>query len=72
MEKKILFLDLDGTLLTDSKDITSENLEAIHKATSLGHCQTGGKIRPDSPWLLSYYLPWRSYLRCPYQRNHFL
>lgn len=37
MEKKILFLDLDGTLLTDSKDITPENLEAIHKATSLGH-----------------------------------
>ena len=28
MEKKILFLDLDGTLLTDSKDITPENLAA--------------------------------------------
>ena len=37
MEKKILFLDLDGTLLTDGKDITPENLVAIHKATSLGH-----------------------------------
>ncbi|MEH2952489.1 Cof-type HAD-IIB family hydrolase [Candidatus Merdisoma sp. JLR.KK011] len=37
MEKKILFLDLDGTLLTDSKDITPENLAAIQKATKLGH-----------------------------------
>lgn len=37
MEKKILFLDLDGTLLTDSKDITEENLAAIQKATELGH-----------------------------------
>lgn len=37
MEKKILFLDLDGTLLTDSKGITSENFKAIQKATSLGH-----------------------------------
>lgn len=37
MEKKILFVDLDGTLLTDSKEITAENLEAIQKATDLGH-----------------------------------
>jgi len=37
MDKKILFLDLDGTLLTDSKDITLENMEAIQKAISLGH-----------------------------------
>lgn len=37
MEKKILFVDLDGTLLTDSKEITPENLDAIHRATSLGH-----------------------------------
>ena len=32
MEKKILFVDLDGTLLTDSKEITPENLEAIQEA----------------------------------------
>ncbi len=37
MEKKILFIDLDGTLLTDSKEITPENLEAIRKAVELGH-----------------------------------
>ena len=37
MEKKILFIDLDGTLLTDTKEITQENLRAIQKATELGH-----------------------------------
>ena len=37
MEKKILFIDLDGTLLTDTKEITPENLNAIQRATELGH-----------------------------------
>lgn len=37
MEKKILFLDLDGTLLNDEKEITPENRDAIEKAASLGH-----------------------------------
>lgn len=37
MEKKILFLDLDGTTLTDKKEITPENLDAIERATKLGH-----------------------------------
>ncbi|MCI8374822.1 MAG: HAD family phosphatase [Lachnospiraceae bacterium] len=37
MKKKILFLDLDGTLLTDNKEITPENMAAIQKATALGH-----------------------------------
>lgn len=46
MEKKILFVDLDGTLLTDSKEITPENLEAIHKATSLGHAVVVTTGRP--------------------------
>lgn len=46
MEKKILFVDLDGTLLTDSKDITPENLEAIRKATSLGHAVVVSTGRP--------------------------
>ena len=36
-KKKILFIDLDGTLLTDTKEITQENLRAIQKATELGH-----------------------------------
>lgn len=37
MDKKILFVDLDGTLLNDRKEITPENLAAIEKATALGH-----------------------------------
>ena len=37
MEKKILFVDLDGTLLNDQKEITPENLSAIEKATAMGH-----------------------------------
>lgn len=38
-EKKarILFLDLDGTLLTDRKELTAGNQNAIQKALSLGH-----------------------------------
>lgn len=46
MEKKILFVDLDGTLLTDTKDITPENLEAIHEATALGHAVVVTTGRP--------------------------
>ena len=37
MEKKILFLDLDGTLLNDRKEITPGNRAAIEKAIGLGH-----------------------------------
>jgi Cof subfamily protein (haloacid dehalogenase superfamily) len=50
MEKKILFVDLDGTLLTDSKDITSKNLEAIHQATEMGHAivVTTGRPLPST------------------------
>lgn len=36
-EKKILFSDLDGTLLNTHKAISSENLSAIHEMTSNGH-----------------------------------
>ena len=48
MEKKILFVDLDGTLLTDSKEITAENMEAIQKATELGHAVVVTTGRPLS------------------------
>lgn len=34
---KILFLDLDGTLLNDDKQITPGNREALEKALALGH-----------------------------------
>lgn len=46
MEKKILFIDLDGTLLTDEKEITPENLDAIQKATELGHAVVVTTGRP--------------------------
>ena len=52
MEKKILFLDMDGTLLTDTKDITPENMEAIHKAISLGHAVVVTTGRPLSSTVL--------------------
>lgn len=37
MEKKILFLDLDGTLLNDRKEITPGNRRAIDEALAQGH-----------------------------------
>lgn len=46
MDKKILFIDLDGTLLTDDKEVTPENLEAIKKATDLGHAVVVTTGRP--------------------------
>lgn len=37
MEHKILFLDLDGTLLNDQKEITPGNRQAINEALAQGH-----------------------------------
>lgn len=37
MEKKALFLDLDGTLLNDRKEITDGNRSAIRQALAQGH-----------------------------------
>lgn len=37
MSKKILFTDLDGTLLNDQKEITPGNQDAIDEALSRGH-----------------------------------
>ena len=37
MNKKILFLDLDGTLLNDDKQIPEENKRALHWAVAQGH-----------------------------------
>lgn len=34
---KVLFLDLDGTLLNDDKEFTPENQQAIHRALMCGH-----------------------------------
>lgn len=37
MDKKILFLDLDGTLLNDQKEITEGNRRAMEEALERGH-----------------------------------
>ena len=37
MEKKLLFLDLDGTLLNDKKEITPGNRAALEQALRKGH-----------------------------------
>lgn len=37
MEKRILFLDLDGTLLDDQKQIPQKNKEVLQKAAEQGH-----------------------------------
>ena len=37
MEKKLLFLDLDGTLLNDSKQVTEGNRKALEAALDRGH-----------------------------------
>lgn len=37
MEKRMLFLDLDGTLLNDAKEITRGNREALNLALERGH-----------------------------------
>ena len=34
---KILFTDLDGTLLDDNKDISAEDMSAIRKMIDAGH-----------------------------------
>ncbi len=36
-EQKILFTDIDGTLLNDAREIPKENKEAIDRAVSAGH-----------------------------------
>lgn len=36
-DKKILFLDMDGTTLDDKKRISKENLEALRRVTEAGH-----------------------------------
>ena len=37
MNQKMIFLDLDGTLLDDQKNLPKENREAINAALSMGH-----------------------------------
>ena len=37
MDRKILFLDLDGTLLNSSREVSPGNRAALEQALSLGH-----------------------------------
>ena len=37
MKKRLLFLDLDGTLLNDAKEITTGNREALERTLQRGH-----------------------------------
>lgn len=37
MNKKMFFIDLDGTTLRDDKSVPEENLKAIHEAVDQGH-----------------------------------
>ncbi len=37
MEKRMLFMDLDGTLLNDRKEITDRNRQALEQALNRGH-----------------------------------
>jgi hypothetical protein len=48
--EKIIFTDLDGTLLDDKKEISQENRQAIEKLTSLGHkiVLTTGRALPSA------------------------
>ena len=46
METKILFADIDGTLLNDQKEIPKENMTAIQKALDCGHYVVVATGRP--------------------------
>lgn len=46
MTKKALFLDIDGTLVTDDKQIPPENGGALEKALEKGHCVVISTGRP--------------------------
>lgn len=61
-DKKILFLDMDGTTLDDKKRISKENLEALRRVTEAGHevvITTGrtdssaGYLRKSYDWIRS-------------------
>lgn len=52
MDGKILFLDLDGTLLNDEKECTEGNRRAIARALSMGHRVVVASGRPLKSALL--------------------
>ena len=52
MARKALFLDIDGTLVTDDKKIPPENDRALQRALQLGHCVIISTGRPLASALL--------------------
>lgn len=71
METKILFADIDGTLLNDQKEIPKENMTAIQKSVrswplcgcgnrqTVRQCKSSGKgFRTDDAGMLSDCLQW--------------
>lgn len=46
MTKKALFLDIDGTLVTDDKEIPPENSRALERVLEQGHCVVISTGRP--------------------------
>ena len=65
MDKKMIFLDLDGTLLNDKKELPEINKKAIEAAVEAGHkvliC-TGRPLCRGMTWRLknagSWAFPW--------------
>ncbi len=53
-DKKILFLDMDGTTLKDDKSLSAENLEALRRAIDAGHevVMTTGRPAVSARYLL--------------------
>lgn len=57
MNKKILFLDMDGTTLDDEKQLSEENLDALKRACEAGHevVITTGRTHSSAGYLRTHY-----------------
>ncbi len=55
--KKVLFLDMDGTTLDDEKQLSGENLEALRRAAREGHelVITTGRTHASAGYLREHY-----------------
>lgn len=55
--KKVLFLDMDGTTLDDEKQLSKENLDALKRATETGHelVITTGRTSSSAGYLREHY-----------------
>lgn len=57
MNKKVLFLDMDGTTLDDGKQLSEENLNALQRAVEAGHevVITTGRTHSSAGYLREHY-----------------